>query len=389
MNPASPGEGEPSGGPPRVIAEIGTSHGGDLTKARELIAAAAESGAQVAKFQAVLADEIVHSRAGSIDLPGGSVPIHQRFRSLEEPPEFYAALQEECLTAGIGFLCTPFGIDTAGMLSQLRVREWKVASPELNHLPLLRYLRATGLPVIISTGVSTLADIELALKTLRLGNKQEVTLLHCVTSYPAPAEEYNLRLLPLLQRLFGVEVGVSDHSEGAELVPGLAVLMGARIVEKHITVSRSGGGLDDPIALEPQELRKTVEVTRSVWQLLRAGLSEEQLLEEFKGSYGGDRVEAVLGDGRKELAPSEKGYYGGTNRSILVTRDLKAGTILTEENLSLLRSEQNVPPGLHPRHLDTVLGARCRVSLEAGTGLRWEHLLDREHPYMLTPPPAL
>lgn len=369
--------GEAQGGPPRVVAEIGTSHEGDLSRARELIRAAAEAGAQVAKFQAVLADEIVHPNAGSIELPGGRVPIHERFRSVEEPPEFYAALQEECVAAGIGFLCTPFGIRTAQMLSELRVREWKVASPELNHLPLLRYVAETGLPVILSTGVSTLADIELALETLRSAQQQEITLLHCVTSYPAPPEEYNLRLLPLLSRLFGVEVGVSDHSEDPELLPGLAVLMGAQLVEKHITLSRKGKGLDDRIALEPEELSKTVGVSRSVWQLLRAGASVEQLLKEFEESYGAKRVEEVLGSGRKELAPSESGSYGRTNRSILAVKDIEAGTALKAEHLALLRSEQNVAPGLHPKHFETVLGARARTRIEAGTGLRWEHLLER------------
>lgn len=380
MSPASPGERTPSGAPPRVIAEIGTSHGGELSRARELIRAAAESGAQVAKFQAVIAEEIVHPRSGSIELPGGAVPIYERFRALEQPPEFYAALQEECLTAGIGFLCTPFGLGSAKMLSELRVREWKIASPELNHLPLLDYLGETGVPVILSTGVSTLADIELALETLRARAKQELTLLHCVTSYPAPAEEYNLRLLPHLKGLFGVEIGVSDHSEDPELVPGLAVLMGSRTLEKHITLSRAGGGLDDPIALEPEELRKTVGISRTVWELLKRGATEEELLGEFKGSYGAERVEAVLGNGKKELAPSERAYYGGTNRSILVTHDLEAGTTLNTEHLALLRSEQNVTPGLHPRHLSTVLGARTRLPIEAGTGLRWEHLLEKSAP---------
>ena len=378
MTASGQGRPEHAGGPPRVIAEIGTSHGGELSKARELIQAAAEAGAQVAKFQAVIADEIVHPQAGSIALPGGSVPIYERFIALEQPPEFYAALQEACLNAGVGFLCTPFGLESAALLSQLQIREWKIASPELNHLPLIRYVAETGLPVILSSGVSSLSDIELALETVREAGPREITLLHCVTSYPAPAEEYNLRLLPLLAALFGVEVGVSDHSEDPELVPGLAVLMGAQVIEKHITLSRGGDGLDDPIALEPEAFRKSVQVAESVWQLLRAGADEETLLREFRSSYGENRVEAVLGTGRKELAPSEAENYRSTNRSILVRQEISAGTTLTSDHLALLRSEHNLSPGLHPRFLDTVIGATVQVDLPAGSGLTWEHLLIRD-----------
>ncbi|MFP4407691.1 MAG: N-acetylneuraminate synthase family protein [Spirochaetaceae bacterium] len=377
MSTAGQGGHEHAGGPPRVIAEIGTSHGGDLTKARELIRAAVEAGAQVAKFQAVIAEEIVHPEAGRIDLPGGAVSIYDRFRALEQPPEFYAALQEECISAGIAFLCTPFGLGSASMLSKLQIREWKIASPELNHLPLLHYVGETGLPLLLSSGVSTLADIELAVATLRSRGPREITVLHCVTSYPAPAEEYNLRLLPHLSALFGVEVGVSDHSEDPELIPGLAVLMGAQVVEKHITLSRAGGGLDDPIALEPEEFRRTVGVAQRVWQLLRAGSARDTVLREFRDSYGERRVESVLGSGRKELAPSEAGNYGTTNRSILLREDSAAGTAITRDRLAVLRSEHNLSPGLHPRFLESVVGAILQVDLPAGTGLTWEHLLRK------------
>ena len=362
-------------GPPRVIAEIGTAHRGDLSRARELIRAAAEAGADIAKFQAVIADEIVHPRAGRIRLPGGTVSIYERFKSLEQPPEFYASLSEECTAAGVQFLCTPFGLESARMLSNLHVREWKVASPELNHLPLLRYLRKTGLPLLLSTGVSTLADIELSLGILDSSAPREITLLHCVTSYPAPPEEYNLRLLPHLAAIFGVEVGVSDHSEEPELVPGLSVLMGARLLEKHITLSKDDGGLDDPIAQEPESFSRTVSTVRSVWQLLRAGASREAILREFNESYGAEKVEATLGRGRKVLAATEAGSYGRTNRSILAGRDLRAGEVVRESDVALLRSEQNIAPGLHPRHLETVLGAELAVDLSEGSGLRWEHLL--------------
>lgn len=377
MTASGPARPDYSGGPPRVIAEIGTSHGGEISRARELIRAAAEAGAHVAKFQAIIAEEIVHPRSGKIELPGGSVPIYDRFRELEQPPDFYASLREECLSAGIGFLCTPFGIRSAEILSELQLREWKIASPELNHLPLLTYIGKTGLPVILSSGVSTLGDIELAIETLRNEGPRELTLLHCVTSYPAPAEEYNLRLLPHLSALFGVEVGVSDHSEDPELVPGLGVLMGAHLIEKHLTLSRKNGGLDDPIALEPQELRRCAGVVESVWQLLRAGATQEAVLREFYATYGEERVQSVLGNGQKALAPSETANYRTTNRSIVLREDTPAGTILAQPHLAILRSEHNLTPGLHPRFLQTVLGSTLRQELPAGAGLTWEHLIEK------------
>lgn len=366
-----------SSGPPRVVAEIGTAHSGDLTRAKELIAAAAESGAQVAKFQAVIAEEILHPAAGSIRLPGGETPIYERFKSLERNEAFYAALKEACIEAGIGFLCTPFGLASARMLSALGVREWKVASPELNHLPLLRYLGSTGIPIILSTGVSTLSDIELALDTLRLEEPGDITLLHCVTAYPAPEEEYNLSLLPSVQALFGVQVGVSDHTLDPELIPGLAVLSGARVIEKHITLSKGAGGLDDPIALEPGAFARMCGTVRGVWQLLRAGATQEQVLKEFEGAYGTPRVTRALGDGIKRLADSERPSYGRTNRSIIAVRKLSVGDVIDDSSVALLRSEQNVEPGLHPRELPAILGARVTAGVDPGAGVRLEHLVTR------------
>lgn len=366
------------GRPPRIIAEIGTAHGGDFSKAAELIHAAAEAGADVAKFQAVIADEIVHPEAGEITLPGGAARIYNRFKALEQPAEFYARLQQRCVEDGLEFLCTPFGIDSARLLSELRVREYKVASPELNHLPLLRYLGGTGLPLILSTGVSTLADIELALATVSEAGAGAVTLLHCVTAYPAPAEEYNLSLLPHLSGIFGVDIGISDHSEDPELVPGLATLFGATVIEKHITLSKQGKGLDDAIALEPDDFRRMAGTAASVAYLIAAGASRRTVLEEFEQSYGRDKVSAVLGDGRKRLAPAEANNYRRTNRSLIALRALEAGERLTASMVAPLRSEQNVEPGLHPQFLERILGGRLAAAVTGGSGLRWEHLLDTD-----------
>ncbi|MBN1836453.1 MAG: N-acetylneuraminate synthase family protein, partial [Spirochaetales bacterium] len=275
------------GRPCLVVAEAGSAHLGDLARGRELVDAAVEAGAGCVKFQVIIAEEIVHPRTGPVALPGGEVPLYERFRALERPPDFYAALKEHTERRGALFLASAFGLESARILRRLGVAALKVASPELNHFPLLEEIAGYGLPLLLSTGVSTLGDIERALGVLRgapwragaaveppspraeaasrgvepgassqghLG--PQTLLLHCVTAYPAPEEQYNLRVLPALRGLFGSLVGVSDHSRDPLLVPGLAVLQGASVVEKHIALRRRDGGLDDPIALEPEEFAR-------------------------------------------------------------------------------------------------------------------------------------
>ncbi len=364
-----------SDSPILIIAEAGTSHMGDISHARELIAAAAESGADCVKFQWVIADEIVHPRAGSIVLPGGPVPIYERFRQLERPPSFYAELKEHTESRGLLFLCSPFGIESARRLLDLEVEAVKIASPELNHYPLLQAV--SGLPLILSTGVSELEDIERCLAYLGGSGRRDrlavrAALLHCITAYPAPEEEYNLRVLPFLAKRFGVPVGVSDHSRNPLIVPLLALSQGACILEKHFTLSRGSSGLDDPIALEPVQFA-------SMCRHLREGetLGADQLIEECRREFTDRRVEAVLGSGKKALAPSEAPFYRTTNRSVVALEDLGPGDIITEKNSALLRSEQNRTAGLEPHHWESIIGRAVKTQVSAGEGILREHLLNR------------
>ncbi len=354
------------GAPVLVVAEIGTSHGGSLTTARSLIEAAADAGADCAKFQAVFADEIIHPNAGTVPLPGGEIALFERFRSLERDPSFYASLKELTEGAGLLFLCTPFGSRSAGLLEKLDVAAYKIASPELNHFPLLRQVAGYRKPLLLSSGVSLLADIE---KALALTGR-DVALLHCVTSYPAPETDYNLRLLPSLRSLFGVPVGVSDHSPDPALVPGLCAALGGAVVEKHICLSRQAGGLDDPIALPPAEFRAMVEAIR-----LAEASGAEETVERFSRLHGAERVQAVLGSGIKELAGSERESYARTNRSVHALSPIPAGATFSEENVALLRTEKRLRPGLPPEMLQVVLGRRAARDVPSGEGLRWEDLL--------------
>ncbi len=352
---------------PYLIAEAGTSHGGDLSRALEIIAAAVESGADCVKFQHVYADEIIHPRTGLVPLPGGDTPLYEVFRSLETGPEFLARLQEEAQARGVDFLCTPFGLRSLSELIEGGVKRVKIASPELNHLPLLREAATRGVDCILSTGVSRLGDIEEALAVLGEGSHM---LMHCVTSYPAPPEEYNLRLLPLYGRLFGLPVGISDHSLDPELVPLCGMLVECRALEKHFTLDTSGGGLDDPVALDPEGFSTLARALKAA-----EGLPAEELQESLCKQFGEKRIEAVLGDGRKILAPSEASNYGRTNRSIHALTRIEAGETLREGNIALLRTEKILTPGLHPRYLPHVLGRKAERRIEAGEGLRWEDIL--------------
>lgn len=373
-----------SKGRPRIVAEIGTAHEGDIGRAAALIRAAREAGADTAKFQLVRAHEILHPKAGSVELPGGKVPLYERFTELERDEEFYEKLRDLCHAEGLRFLCTPFGTESAKILRGLSVEEFKVASPELNHLPLLRQLVQYQKPIVLSAGVATMADIAEALSVFPGG--YPVTVLQCVTAYPAPEEDYNLRTIPALRAAFGVGVGVSDHSMDPVLVPALATLLGASMVEKHITLHRGNAGLDDPIALEPEPFSEMVgQITAIADRLMQArdadpvalAAQELEIENELRDRFGNDRVERVLGSGIKGIAASEARNYGYTNRSIHAVSSLQSGTQIREDSVSILRTEKNLTPGLHPRYWSAVLGARLVRPIEAGQGLTWDHLLSR------------
>ncbi len=354
------------GHPCLIVAEAGSAHQGELPRAFELIDAAGQAGADCVKFQVIFADEIVHPRTGSIDLPGGQTPIHRRFRELERDLSFYARLKEHTEKRGLLFLCSAFGPRSARLLRDLGVQAVKVASPELNHFPLLRELAGCGLPLIVSTGVSTLSDIE---RTLIAAGPRTV-LLHCITSYPAPEEEYNLRVIPNLQGIFGRPVGVSDHSRDPLLVPGLAVAMGACLIEKHLTLSTADGGLDDPIALEPEAFARMVGGIRRI-----EGTGPKERRSWLEGEYGRGRVESVLGDGVKRLAPSERKYYLTTNRSLHAVDEIQAGQTIQPGDVCIVRSESNLRPGLGPEYLELILGRAAQRTIPAGEGITWEDIL--------------
>ena len=360
-----------------IIAEIGTSHEGSIEKAKELVDAAASAGADTIKFQWVYADEILHPDTGYVKLPTGNIRLYDRFKQLECKPDFYKEMVDYVHSKGCKFCCSPFGLRSLSELLELKPDYVKVASPELNHFPMLKALAeyreqvgADKVPVILSSGVSKLEDIKNAVDIVGTEN---VSLLHCITSYPAPEDEYNLKVISTLVNQFGIECGVSDHSLDPVLVPCLSVAVGGTVIEKHITLSRETMGLDDPVALEPEQFAlmvHTVHQTEATFRHYGSGLGMERTVEQLSEQFGKDRVLSVLGDGIKRLAPAEEANYGRTNRSLHFMRDMKAGEIIGEDDVAVLRTEKVLTPGLTPDWLDKVMGKKLLRDVTSGAGVQ-------------------
>ena len=364
-----------------IIAEIGTSHEGSFEKACQLVDAAADSGADTIKFQWVYADEILHPNTGLVHLPTGDIPLYERFRQLECPVSFYKDILDYVHSKGCKFCCSPFGLRSLAELLELKPDYVKIASPELNHFPMLKalaeYRKKAGsaeVPVIHSSGVSKLEDIKNAVDIVGTDN---VSLLHCITSYPAPETEYNLRVITTLASQFGIECGVSDHSLDPVLVPCLSIACGGTVIEKHITLSRKTAGLDDPVALEPEQFAlmvHTVHQTEATFRHYGKELGMKRTIEQLSEQFGKDRVEAVLGDGIKKLAPAEEANYGRTNRSLHFMNDMKKGEGIGAEDVAVLRTEKILTPGLTPDWLDKVIGKTLLRDVESGQGVQKEDI---------------
>ena len=352
-----------------IIAEAGTAHNGSIQKAFELIDAAREAGADCVKFQYVIADEIVHPKAGAFPLLGKSVDIYRRFRALEQPFAFYEELNDYCRRTGILFLCSPFGPQSARQLLSLKPAAVKIASPELNHYPMLACFRGSGVPLFVSTGVSTLSDIRDALAFI----DSPVALLHCVTTYPMPPEEAGLGVIAQLARRFRCVAGFSDHSEDPLLVPMTAAACGASIIEKHFTLSHSGDGLDDPFALEPMQLSRMVKALRRL-----DPLKQDERLQIVREEFGAQRIDQIRGKKKKKkLTPEEKTIYKTTNRSLLAITDILPGEALSEKNCALLRSEHNLRPGLPPRQYAAAMKKKAAVPIANGSAILMNMLKKR------------
>ena len=262
-------------------------------------------------------------------------------RPLELTREMHVELIEQSSQCGIVFLSTPFDEESADLLEDLGVPAFKIASGEVTNLPLLRHIARKKKPMIISTGMCYLSDIETALRAIEAEGNEEVVLLHCVSSYPAAVQDVNLRAMTTMATAFACPVGYSDHTIGIEVALG-AVAIGANVVEKHITLDRTMPGPDHIISLEPAELEKMIRGIRV--------------------------VEAALGDGRKRPTTAEENTAEVARKSIVAAEDLSEGTLLRREHIVIQRPGTGLQPGMLP-HL---LGRRLRINVAAGSLLQWE-----------------
>jgi len=329
-----------------IIAEAGVNHNGSLELAKKLVDAAVAAGADAVKFQTFVPEEVVSASATrapyqKANMRGREESQLEMIRRLALSEEDFRILKDYCDRAGIVFLSTPFDCRSVDLLEALGVPLFKIPSGELTNHRFLRYVAARGKPLVVSTGMATLGEVEEAVEVLRQAGAQEITLLHCTTAYPAPYEEVNLRAMLTLKQAFGLPVGYSDHTPGIEVAVA-AVALGACVVEKHFTLDRRMEGPDHRASLEPQELAAMVGAIRN--------------------------VEKALGDGIKRPGAGERENMPYARRSLVAAKDIAAGEVITEEKLAVRRPGTGIPPKM----FDVVVGRRARVNIAAGTVLDWD-----------------
>jgi N-acetylneuraminate synthase/N,N'-diacetyllegionaminate synthase len=334
-------------GPAFVIAEAGVNHNGDLDLAHRLVDAAADAGADAVKFQTFRTDALVSGTAPKaryqVETTGGAESQRAMLARLELTADAHAGLREHATRRGLVFFSTPFDEASADLLDGLDVALLKVPSGELTNLPLLRHVAAKGRPVLLSTGMSTLDEVATAVDTIRAAGDPPLAILHCVSAYPAPVEDTNLRAIDALRARFGCPVGLSDHSLGLEIALA-AVARGATVLEKHLTLDRALPGPDHRASLTPADFAALVRGVRA--------------------------VEAALGDGDKRPMPSEIDTRAVARRSLVAARALPAGHRLARADVAIKRPGTGIAPG----ELDRVLGRRLTRALAADELLDWARL---------------
>jgi NeuB family protein len=360
---------------PLIIAEIGTSHAGDIHKAFKMIDDAIWAGSDAVKFQIVYADEILHPNSGYVKLPQGNVLLYDRFKSLELPPSFYAELADYAREKGIMFSASVFGERSFQDLLALQPDFFKVASPELNYHSLIKDIAKCGVPLILSTGVSRLSDIEGAIEAVHsVSRNLSLAILHCITSYPAPENEYNISLIENLDNILGIPVGLSDHSLHPFFIPALSLAFSSSIIEKHICQSRNEKGLDDKIALEPNDFKLMCKTIREV-----EGKSRQEIIDYLmKKDIKEKSIFDAIGNGVKILAPSELQNYERTNRSIHYVHDMKRGTPIKKEDICIVRTEKVLTVGLSPSMYDVALDSILQRDVKAGEGVQFDDIIQKK-----------
>lgn len=335
-----------SGEPPYVIAELSGNHNGDIARALRLIDAAKAAGCDAVKIQTYTADTITIDHDGpEFRIEGGlwdGKTLYELYSEAHTPWEWHKPLFDYARERGIACFSSPFDESAVDFLETLDAPAYKIASFEVVDTRLIRYAAKTGKPLIISTGMATLDEIGEAVAAATEAGARGVTLLHCISAYPAPAEEANLARIGALAARFGLPIGLSDHTLGAE-VSIAAVALGAVVIEKHITLARAEGGPDAAFSLDPAEFRVLVDGVKTAQRALG------------RADYGRTQSEA----------PNLK-----FRRSLYAVKDIAAGEVLSRENMRSIRPGY----GLAPRHFDEILGKKTRRPVKRGTPISWDLL---------------
>ena len=334
------------GHPCYVIAEAGSNHNRDLGIAFKLIDVAAEAGVDAVKFQTYSGRTLYSTKTPRFDFLDEELaakPAHELLDEIALPREWQPILAEHCRERGVEFMSSPFDRQAVDELDALDVGAFKIASFELVDLPFIRYAAARKRPLILSTGMASLGEIEDAVVAAREAGCEEIALLQCASLYPAPAHVMNLRAIPVMEAAFGLPAGLSDHTQGTHVAVA-AVALGAHIVEKHFTLCRTMRGPDHPFAAEPQELRDLVAHIRE--------------------------AEAALGDGVKRGPSSEESeeMYAKARRSVVAAAAIPAGTVVTADMLTVKRPGH----GVKPKFIELLVGRVARTDIEEDDVVTWD-----------------
>ncbi len=329
-----------------VIAEAGVNHNGDLQQAFQLVEAAAQAGADVVKFQTFQAQELATGQANKAVYQKETTEDAEdqltMLKKLELAPEQHLQLIDHCRGHGIEFLSTAFDPVSIELLASLNLKRWKIPSGEITNLPYLRKIGSLKQPVILSTGMANLGEIEAAIDVLEQAgtSRDQITVLHCTTEYPAPLDEVNLRAMQTIAQAFGVAVGYSDHTDGIA-VPIAAAAMGATVIEKHLTVDRTMDGPDHRASLEPEQFAAMVQGIRV--------------------------IDRALGDGFKRPTASERANLPIVRKSIVASRAIQVGEPFTAENITTKRPGT----GISPMHWDALMGRNASRAYAPDELIEW------------------
>jgi N-acetylneuraminate synthase len=335
---------------PYVIAEMSANHNGDINNAYKIIKMAKEAGADAVKLQTYRPDTItMDMKTPEFMIEGGlwgGQSLYELYESAYMPWDWHKPLFDYAREIGITIFSSPFDKTAVDLLEDLNAPAYKIASFEAVDLPLIKYVASTGKPMIISTGMADSEEIQEAIDAAKVGGCQELVILHCVSGYPAPAQDYNLRTLVDMQTRFGLPVGLSDHTlDNTTAIASVA--LGACVIEKHVTLNRCGGGPDDSFSLEPAELTALCHGAKTAWQSL-----------------------GQIDYGRKSSEQANVKF----RRSLYVVQDIKVGDVITEDNVKSIRPGY----GLAPKYWDEIVGKVAKMDIPRGSAMVWD-LVDSRH----------